>query len=139
MLSALAVDMVAPAFHKGPEYAKTLGPEVVELCEAVGYAPNLEQRLVLDDASGCSSSPPPLHRRRLRLSRARHPLPRRLGGLQGPPGPVRRPDPASLPRQDHGRGARLHDAITGVLASSLAKRAPGYTSLGFPDPRCLAR
>jgi len=24
---------------------------------------------------------------------------------------------------------------TGVLASSLAKRAPGYTSLGFPDPR----
>jgi hypothetical protein len=22
-----------------------------------------------------------------------------------------------------------------VLASSLAKRAPGYTSLGFPDPR----
>jgi superfamily II DNA or RNA helicase len=28
-----------------------------------------------------------------------------------------------------------HDALTGVLASSLAKRAPGYTSLGFPDPR----
>lgn len=28
-----------------------------------------------------------------------------------------------------------HDAATGVLASSLAKRAPGYTSLGFPDPR----
>jgi superfamily II DNA or RNA helicase len=25
----------------------------------------------------------------------------------------------------------------GVLASSLAKRAPGYTSLGFPDPRKL--
>jgi len=24
-----------------------------------------------------------------------------------------------------------------VLASSLAKRAPGYTSLGFPDPRKL--
>jgi hypothetical protein len=24
-----------------------------------------------------------------------------------------------------------------VLASSLAKRAPGYTSLGFPDPRRL--
>ena len=22
-----------------------------------------------------------------------------------------------------------------MLASSLAKRAPGYTSLGFPDPR----
>jgi superfamily II DNA or RNA helicase len=28
-----------------------------------------------------------------------------------------------------------HDIDTGVLASSLAKRAPGYTSLGFPDPR----
>jgi superfamily II DNA or RNA helicase len=28
-----------------------------------------------------------------------------------------------------------HDISTGVLASSLAKRAPGYTSLGFPDPR----
>jgi hypothetical protein len=25
-----------------------------------------------------------------------------------------------------------------VLASSLAKRAPGYVSLGFPDPRRLA-
>ena len=24
-----------------------------------------------------------------------------------------------------------------MLASSLAKRAPGYTSLGFPDPRRL--
>ncbi len=28
-----------------------------------------------------------------------------------------------------------HDINTGVLASSLSKRAPGYTSLGFPDPR----
>jgi superfamily II DNA or RNA helicase len=28
-----------------------------------------------------------------------------------------------------------YDELTGVLASSLAKRAPGYTSLGFPDPR----
>ena len=28
-----------------------------------------------------------------------------------------------------------HDIATGVLGSSLAKRAPGYTSLGFPDPR----
>jgi hypothetical protein len=27
--------------------------------------------------------------------------------------------------------------LRGVLASSLAKRAPGYTSLGFPDPRKL--
>ncbi len=28
-----------------------------------------------------------------------------------------------------------HDAATGVLAAILAGRAPGYTSLGFPDPR----
>jgi superfamily II DNA or RNA helicase len=28
-----------------------------------------------------------------------------------------------------------HDELTGVLASSLAKRAPGYTRIGFPDPR----
>jgi superfamily II DNA or RNA helicase len=28
-----------------------------------------------------------------------------------------------------------HDINTGVLASSLAKRAPGYVSLGFSDPR----
>jgi superfamily II DNA or RNA helicase len=34
--------------------------------------------------------------------------------------------------------AEVHDypdINTGVLAASLAKRAPGYTSLGFPDPR----
>jgi superfamily II DNA or RNA helicase len=30
-----------------------------------------------------------------------------------------------------------HDELTGVLGSSLAKRAPGYISLGFPDPRRL--
>ena len=30
-----------------------------------------------------------------------------------------------------------HDMDTPVLAASLAKRAPGYTSLGFPDPRRL--
>jgi len=30
-----------------------------------------------------------------------------------------------------------HDVATGVLASSLAKRAPGYVTLGFPDPRHL--
>ncbi len=31
-----------------------------------------------------------------------------------------------------------HDIDTGVLASSSAKRAPRYVSLGFPDPRKLA-
>jgi superfamily II DNA or RNA helicase len=36
--------------------------------------------------------------------------------------------------------AEVHDYVderTRVLASSLAKRAPGYVSLGFPDPRRL--
>lgn len=28
-----------------------------------------------------------------------------------------------------------HDVLTPVLASSLARRAPGYVALGFPDPR----
>lgn len=28
-----------------------------------------------------------------------------------------------------------YDAETPVLAAALAKRAPGYVSLGFPDPR----
>jgi superfamily II DNA or RNA helicase len=31
-----------------------------------------------------------------------------------------------------------HDLHTPVLAASLARRAPGYISLGFPDPRHLA-
>ncbi len=31
-----------------------------------------------------------------------------------------------------------HDVRTGVLAATLAGRAPGYTSLGFPDPRRIA-
>ncbi|WP_405135596.1 TOTE conflict system archaeo-eukaryotic primase domain-containing protein [Nocardia sp. NBC_01388] len=30
-----------------------------------------------------------------------------------------------------------HDILTPVIASSLRKRAPGYTGLGFPDPRKL--
>jgi superfamily II DNA or RNA helicase len=32
-----------------------------------------------------------------------------------------------------------HDELTPVLASSLRKRATGYTKLGFPDPRTLVR
>ena len=30
-----------------------------------------------------------------------------------------------------------HDHHTPVLAASLAKRAPGYPAIGFPDPRRL--
>jgi hypothetical protein len=32
-----------------------------------------------------------------------------------------------------------HDKLTLVLASSLRKRAPGYTKMGFPDPKTLVR
>ncbi len=32
-----------------------------------------------------------------------------------------------------------HDELTPVVASSLRKRAPGYTKMGFPDPRTLIR
>jgi hypothetical protein len=38
--------------------------------------------------------------------------------------------------------AEVHDYLderTSVLAAMLAKRAPGYAGLGFPDPRRLAR
>jgi superfamily II DNA or RNA helicase len=46
-------------------------------------------------------------------------------------GRVMRPHPGKTTVEVHD----YHDPTTGVLASSLKKRAPGYTSLGFPDPR----
>jgi len=50
-------------------------------------------------------------------------------------GRVLRPHPGKATAEVHD----YHDENTGVLASSLVKRAPGYTSLGFTDPRQLAR
>jgi len=50
-------------------------------------------------------------------------------------GRVLRPYPGKTTAEVHD----YHDENTGVLAASLAKRAPGYTSLGFTDPRQLAR
>ena len=49
-------------------------------------------------------------------------------------GRVLRPYPGKTTAEVHD----YHDIDTRVLASSLAKRAPGYTSLGFPDPRTSA-
>ncbi|MGE5289985.1 MAG: TOTE conflict system archaeo-eukaryotic primase domain-containing protein [Micromonosporaceae bacterium] len=46
-------------------------------------------------------------------------------------GRILRPYPGKTTAEVHD----YHDTATGVLASTLAKRAPGYTSLGFPDPR----
>ena len=48
-------------------------------------------------------------------------------------GRILRPHPGKTTAEIHD----YHDVLTGVLAASLAKRAPGYTSLGFPDPRRL--
>ncbi|HTE73824.1 MAG TPA: DEAD/DEAH box helicase family protein [Actinomycetes bacterium] len=50
-------------------------------------------------------------------------------------GRILRPFPGKTTAEVHD----YHDVATGVLASSLAKRAPGYVSLGFPDPRRLVR
>ena len=46
-------------------------------------------------------------------------------------GRVLRPHPEKATAEVHD----YHDIDTPVLASSLTKRAPGYRSLGFPDPR----
>jgi superfamily II DNA or RNA helicase len=45
-------------------------------------------------------------------------------------GRVLRPFPGKSSAEVHD----YHDVHVGVLASSLAKRAPGYLSLGYPDP-----
>jgi superfamily II DNA or RNA helicase len=46
-------------------------------------------------------------------------------------GRILRPYPGKETAEVHD----YHDTRTGVLAATLAGRAPGYTSLGFPDPR----
>lgn len=46
-------------------------------------------------------------------------------------GRIVRPHPGKVVAQVHD----YHDTEVGVLAHSLGKRAPGYISLGFPDPR----
>ena len=46
-------------------------------------------------------------------------------------GRITRPHPRKTDATVHD----YHDELTPVLASSLRKRAPGYTQLGFPDPR----
>ena len=46
-------------------------------------------------------------------------------------GRITRPHPGKTDATVHD----YHDELTPVLASSLRKRAPGYTKLGFPAPR----
>lgn len=50
-------------------------------------------------------------------------------------GRILRPHPGKTTAEVHD----YHDTATPVLASSLAKPAPAYTSLGFPDPRTKIR
>lgn len=46
--SAPADTLVRPAYLTHPPYERTLGPEVADLCELVGFVPDPEQRLGLD-------------------------------------------------------------------------------------------
>jgi len=50
-------------------------------------------------------------------------------------GRVTRPYPSESTATVHD----YHDELTPVIASSLRKRAPGCTKMGFPDPRKLSR
>jgi superfamily II DNA or RNA helicase len=50
-------------------------------------------------------------------------------------GRITRPHPAKTTATVHD----YYDVLTPVVASSLRKRAPGYTKLGFPDPRKQVR
>lgn len=57
------------------------------------------------------------------------------GRLVQSAGRILRPYPGKATAEVHD----YYDTLTGVLASSLAKRAQGYISLGFPDPRRILR
>jgi superfamily II DNA or RNA helicase len=50
-------------------------------------------------------------------------------------GRITRPHPSKTTATVHD----YHDELTPVIASSLRKRAPGYTKMGFPDPKTLVR
>ena len=51
-------DLVAPSTLWVPPYHSTLGPEVAELCESVGFGPDVEQRLILDAVFAVDGSGP---------------------------------------------------------------------------------
>jgi hypothetical protein len=94
------------------------------------------------------------------------PGPAQAGFFDAPPGPVHKDSPNDakvaffwalfaartdiyatqyvgriLRSHENKTTAEVHDYLderTSVLAAMLAKRAPGYTGLGFPDPRRIA-
>lgn len=47
-----SVTLVEPAFFTSPDYSDTLGPEVADLADMVGFSSDPEQRLVLDAMFG---------------------------------------------------------------------------------------
>ena len=75
-------------------------------------------------------------RGRLRLPDPRHPVPRRPGQVERTARPVRRAHPAPPPRQATAEIHDYHDSHRRARRNT-GQRAPGYTSLGFPDPRKL--
>lgn len=42
-------ELKLPAWHTAPERAHTFGPEVSAICDQIGFSPDPEQRLILDD------------------------------------------------------------------------------------------
>jgi hypothetical protein len=48
-VTASVASLVEPAYHWAPPYDLTLGPVVTEFCASVGYTPDPEQELALDD------------------------------------------------------------------------------------------
>lgn len=46
--SASAMELVKPLYHSGPKITDTLGPEVADLNDFIGYAPDPEQEMILD-------------------------------------------------------------------------------------------
>jgi len=76
-----------------------------------------------------------LHRGRLRLPALDTLFLAAPDLVQRAPRPVRRADPAPLPpAKPPPKSTTTTTPATAVLAASLAKRAAGYTSLGFPTP-----
>jgi|tagenome__1003787_1003787.scaffolds.fasta_scaffold20678622_1 hypothetical protein len=65
-----------------------------------------------------------VRRRRIRLPAAERPLPRRASRRQRPSRPARRTGAPLLPRRSTAEVPAYHAVATGVVASSLTKRAP---------------
>lgn len=52
--------LVRPAYHTGPSYVSTLGPEVADLCDMAGFPPDPEQSLALDAIFGVDAAGDPV-------------------------------------------------------------------------------